>query len=69
MAHDFVYDKNWERKTKRCNDGSGPSCTNIGGIMDYLPEVCYYFSLLFRVNEILLNEFAIFFYLFENFLA
>ena len=65
MAHDFVYDKNGERKTKSCNDGSGPSCTDIGGIMDYLPEVCYYFSLLFRVNEILLNAFAILFYLLE----
>ena len=69
MEHDFVNGQNGEQKPKRCNDGSGPSCTDNGGIMDYLPEVCYYFSFLFRVNEILLNEFAILFYLFEIFLA
>jgi hypothetical protein len=43
----------------------GLSCTDIGGVMDYFQVCSFYFSLLFRADEICTIEviFAILFYL------
>ena len=53
MGHDF--ENAITNDPRYCADGSNQKCTDIGGVMDYLPEVCFYFSLLFRVDEIILN--------------
>ena len=45
MAHDFK--NGLKRDVRRCTDGSNKSCTDIGGVMDYLPEVCSFYLILF----------------------